>query len=191
MEIILSISCLIIALIATIAMIISYNQKKIEVLKVRLEEARKNIHYFLEKKEENLEKAIPVIVNSNKRKYGKKEILKDLIKKKNLKRDLFEKDRDLKEVKKEFLTLLEEDEKLQEKKEINEIYFDMIDIENDLTASKKYYNRIANKMEKEIQKFPRNLLKRLWKYEPSEKFDTKKEVDLEILKEEETSSPNN
>ena len=41
----------------------------------------------LEKKEETLEKALELIVNANKRKYGKKNILENLIKNKNIKLD--------------------------------------------------------------------------------------------------------
>lgn len=185
MEIVLSIGCSIIALSALVAIAITNAKKKIEIIDVRIEEALKNIEYFLEKKEEYLEKAIELIVNANKRKYGKKNILETLIKNKNIKRDLIKKDEDLKLDLKEFYTILEEDEKLTEKKEICEVYFDSIEIENDLNASKKYYNKFANIREKEFEKFPKNILKGFLNYKKLETFNTKKEETLEILKEQE------
>lgn len=184
MEIILTIVCLIITILSICAIIIISGKRKVDILKVRLEEAQKNIDYFLEKKEETLEKVIPLIIASNKRKYGKKTILEDLIKNKNIKRDFIKKDIDLKENLKEFYTLLEEDEKLQQNKEIYDVYFDSVEIENDLNATKKYYNKIADKWENEFKKFPANSLKSSFGYKKIEQFNTKKEEWLEILKEE-------
>ena len=63
MEIVLSSLCIIIAIIATFAIVITNAKNKVEVINVRIEEAKKNIEYFLEKKEENLEKAIEAIIN--------------------------------------------------------------------------------------------------------------------------------
>lgn len=185
MEIVLSSLCIIIAIIATFAIVITNVKNKVEVINVRIEEAKKNIEYFLEKKEENLEKAIEAIINANKRKYGKKNILENVIKNKNIKRDLIKKDEDLKFDLKEFYTLLEDDEKLTEKKEISEIYFDSIEIENDLNASKKYYNKFAELREQEFKKFPKNMLKGFLNYRKLETFNTKKEETLEILKDQE------
>ena len=150
-----------------------------------MEEAIKNIEYFLEKKEENLEKAIPLIKESNKRKYGKKEILENLIKNKNIKQNLYEKDKNLSNDLKEFKLLLEDDEKLLKNKEISEIYFESIEIENDLNASKKYFNKTVTKCDNEFKKFPKNILKNILKYKKEEKFTIKREQTLEILKEEE------
>jgi len=184
MEIVISIICILIALIALIYLIILSNKQSYQILVIRMEEAIKNIEYFLEKKEENLEKAINLIKDSNKRKYGKKEILESLIKNKNIKQDLYVKDEALRGNLKEFLEILENDEKLMKIKEINEIYFESIEIENDLNASKKYYNKIINRVENEFKNFPKNILKRILGYQKFEKFNVKKEQTLEILKDE-------
>lgn len=185
MELIICIICIIIVIVALLALIISTNKQSYQILVIRMEEAIKNIEYFLEKKEENLEKAIPLIKESNKRKYGKKEILENLIKNKNIKQNLYEKDKNLSNDLKEFKLLLEEDEKLLKNKEISEIYFESIEIENDLNASKKYFNKIVTKCDNEFKKFPKNILKNILKYKKEEKFTIKKEQTLEILKEEE------
>lgn len=187
MEIIFSIICLVIAGIALLTLIIVTNQQSYKISLVRINEAMKNIEYFLEEKEENLESVISIIKDSNKRKYNKKSILESLIKNKNIKQTVHEKDQNLKENLKEFINLLEDDEKLTKIKEINDIYFETIEIENDLNASKKYYNKIVNQMEKDFKRFPKNILKGILKYEPLEKFNTKKETTLEILKNEEKS----
>lgn len=184
MELILSGICVVIALAALFILVITYNRQKYQILQVRIEEAIKNIEYFLEKKEKNLMKAIPIIEDSNKKKYGKKEILSDLIKNQNIKKTLQEQDENLRKNLKEFTELLEDDEKLTKIKELNEIYFDGIEIENNLNASKKYYNKIAKKIDQEFAKFPRNIMKNILKYEKLELFNTKKEETLEILKEE-------
>ena len=185
MELIICIMCIIIVIVALLALIISTNKQSYQILVIRMEEAIKNIEYFLEKKEENLEKAIPLIKESNKRKYGKKEILENLIKNKNIKQNLYEKDKNLSNDLKEFKLLLEEDEKLLKNKEISEIYFESIETENDLNASKKYFNKIVTKCDNEFKKFPKNILKNILKYKKEEKFTIKKEQTLEILKEEE------
>lgn len=184
MELIISGICSVIAVLALIILTINYHHQKYRLLQVRIEEALKNIEYFLNKKEENLKKAIPLIKNSNKKKYGKKEILENLIKNTNIKQSLKEQDDSLRKDQKEFKLLLEEDEKLTKIKELNEIYFNSIEIENDLNASKKYYNKIVKKIDEEFKKFPNRFLKRILKYEKLEKFNTKKEETLEILKEE-------
>jgi len=184
MELILSGICIVVALAALFILVITYNRQKYQILQVRIEEAIKNIKYFLEKKEKNLIKAIPIIEDSNKKKYGKKEILSDLIKNQNIKKTLQEQDENLRKNQKEFAELLEDDEKLTKIKELNEIYFDGIEIENNLNASKKYYNKIAKKIDQEFTKFPRNIMKNILKYEKLELFNTKKEETLEILKEE-------
>lgn len=189
MELIICIICIIIVIIALLALIISSNKQSYQILVIRMEEAIKNIEYFLEKKEENLEKAIPLIKESNKRKYGKKEILENLIKNKNIKQNLYEKDKNLSNDLKEFKLLLEEDEKLLKNKEISEIYFESVEIENDLNASKKYFNKIVTKCDNEFKKFPKSVLKNILKYKKEEKFTVKKEQTLEILKEEEKKSP--
>ena len=185
MELIICIICIIIVIVAILALIISTNKQSYQILVIRMEEAIKNIEYFLEKKEENLEKAIPLIKESNKRKYGKKEILENLIKNKNIKQNLYEKDKNLSNDLKEFKLLLEDDEKLLKNKEISEIYFESIEIENDLNASKKYFNKTVTKCDNEFKKFPKNILKNILKYKKEEKFTIKKEQTLEILKEEE------
>ena len=185
MELIICIICIIIVIVALLALIISTNKQSYQILVIRMEEAIKNIEYFLEKKEENLEKAIPLIKESNKRKYGKKEILENLIKNKNIKQNLYEKDKNLSNDLKEFKLLLEDDEKLLKNKEISEIYFESIEIENDLNASKKYFNKTVTKCDNEFKKFPKNILKNILKYKKEEKFTIKKEQTLEILKEEE------
>lgn len=185
MELIICVICIIIVIVALLALIISTNKQSYQILVIRMEEAIKNIEYFLEKKEENLEKAIPLIKESNKRKYGKKEILENLIKNKNIKQNLYEKDKNLSNDLKEFKLLLEEDEKLLKNKEISEIYFESIETENDLNASKKYFNKIVTKCDNEFKKFPKNILKNILKYKKEEKFTIKKEQTLEILKEEE------
>lgn len=189
MELIICIICIIIVIIALLALIISSNKQSYQILVIRMEEAIKNIEYFLEKKEENLEKAIPLIKESNKRKYGKKEILENLIKNKNIKQNLYEKDKNLSNDLKEFKLLLEDDEKLLKNKEISEIYFESVEIENDLNASKKYFNKIVTKCDNEFKKFPKSVLKNILKYKKEEKFTVKKEQTLEILKEEEKKSP--
>ena len=185
MELIICIICIIIVIVALLALIISTNKQSYQILVIRMEEAIKNIEYFLEKKEENLEKVIPLIKESNKRKYGKKEILENFIKNKNIKQNLYEKDKNLSNDLKEFKLLLEEDEKLLKNKEISEIYFESIETENDLNASKKYFNKIVTKCDNEFKKFPKNILKNILKYKKEEKFTIKKEQTLEILKEEE------
>lgn len=184
MELILSGICIVVALAALFILVITYNRQKYQILQVRIEEAIKNIEYFLEKKEKNLMKAIPIIEDSNKKKYGKKEVLSDLIKNQNIKKTLQEQDENLRKNQKEFTELLEDDEKLTKIKALNEIYFDGIEIENNLNASKKYYNKIAKKIDQEFTKFPRNIMKNILKYEKLELFNTKKEETLEILKEE-------
>lgn len=186
MEVVMITICLTITFVAIIALVITHSQQKYKILQVRIEEALKNIEYFLEKKEENLKSAIPIIKKSNKKKYEKEEILPSLIKNQNIKQTLYEQDESLRKNLKELTQLLDIDETLTKIKELNEIYYSSIEIENDLNASKKYYNKIAKKIDDEFKKFPQKILKKVLKYQKLERFNTKKEETLEILKEKET-----
>lgn len=185
MEIIITIISILIALIALLLLFYISNKRSYEILVIRMDEAIKNIEYFLSQKEENLENAISLIKESNKRKYNKKDILSNLIKNKNIKQNLYEKDISLRKDLKEFLSLLEDDEKLLKNKEINEIYFESIEIENDLNASKKYFNKIASQCDENFKRFPQKFLKNILGYKEKQQFVVKKEQTLEILKDEE------
>ena len=49
MELIICIICIIIVIVALLALIISTNKQSYQILVIRMEEAIKNIEYFLEK----------------------------------------------------------------------------------------------------------------------------------------------
>lgn len=164
--IILIIIIIIILTLLGVYLIYKNKQEKNKLNNVRINESLKNIEILMEEKEKYLEESINLIKNSNKKKYNKKDILDSLIKNKSKKLDLYEQYEELQKSYKEFLNLIYDDKKLQEDKKINGIKYKLNNIENDLNASIKYYNKYI-----------------VLSNNKATKFNIVKEEEFEILKE--------
>lgn len=149
---------------------------------IRINEAENNIDILLLKKFHLLEKAIKIIEDSNS-KYLEEGLSDKLIKLKNKNGDNFEMNKELDIIKANYKDLLELDSKLDSIEEITNINFEMIDIENELKAAKKYYNKYIVPYNKLVKMIPSNIIAKIYHYEIKQEYYDEKIVDLEILKE--------
>ena len=113
---------------------------KYQFLILKMDEAENNIEILLEKRLELFKRSIPIIKESQK-KYKDSNILNDVFKLQQTKVNNFELNDNLNTLKKEFTELIELNKDLSELDKLSKIRFEMTDVENDLFASIKYYNK--------------------------------------------------
>ena len=79
--------------------------------------------------------------------------------------------------------MLDLNKKLSEIEALKNINEDLVDIDNDLTAAKKYYNDTVVLHNHLVQSFPSNIVAKLFGYQKKDFFKEEKIETLEILKE--------
>lgn len=155
---------------------------KFQVLKIKISEALNNMDILFEKKFSLLERCANIIKENNK-KYKEELLLDNLVKIKNQKIDRFDVNRELMIASRDYYGLLDLDTKLARIDSLKNINEDLIDIENDLNASKKYYNDSIVLYNKLVSCFPSNIVAKIFNYKKEEFFKEEKLETLEILKE--------
>lgn len=171
-----------VALLMIFVMIeISY-YNKFQLLYIKISEAFNNIDILFEKKLNLLERSIHIIKDSNK-KYKDVLILDNLVKIKNQKPNRFDLNRELMLALREYNSMLDLDKKLSEIEALKNINEDLVDIDNDLNAAKKYYNDTVVLHNHLVQSFPSNIVAKLFGYQKKDFFKEEKIETLEILKE--------
>lgn len=172
----------IIALIMVFVMIeISY-YNKFQLLNIKISEAFNNIDILFEKKLNLLERCVNIIKDNNK-KYKDEILLDNLIKIKNQKVDRFDLNRELTFALREYHSILDLDKKLSEIETLKNINEDLIDIDNNLNAAKKYYNDNVVLHNNLVNCFPSSIVAKLFHYKKKDFFKEEKIETLEILKE--------
>jgi LemA protein len=172
----------IIALIIVFIMIeISY-YNKFQLFHIKISEAFNNIDILFEKKLNLLERCVNIIRDSNK-KYKDENLLDNLVKLKNKKINRFDLNHELTLALREYYSLLDLDKKLSEIEALKNINEDLVDIDNDLNAAKKYYNDNVVLHNNLVKCFPSNLVAKICHYKREEFFKEEKIETLEILKE--------
>ncbi len=170
------------ALILIFIMIEINYYNKFQLLRIKVSEAFNNIDILFEKKLNLLERCITIIKDNNK-KYKDETLLGNLGKIKNKKLDRFELNRELMLALREYHSILDLDKKLSEIEALKNINEDLVDIDNDLNAAKKYYNDNIVLHNNLVKCFPSNIVAKLFHYEKREFFKEEKIETLEILKE--------
>lgn len=160
---------------------ISY-YNKFQVLKIKIGEALNNIDILLEKKYSLLERCVNIIKENNK-KYKEELLLDNLVKIKSKKIDRFDINKELMIASRDYYGLLDLDTKLANLDALKNINDDLIDIDNDLNASKKYYNDSIVLYNKLINCLPSNIVAKIFNYKKEDFFKEEKLETLEILKE--------
>lgn len=155
---------------------------KFQLLRIKVSEAFNNIDILFEKKLNLLERCIHIIKDSNK-KYKDIALLDNLVKIKNQKVDRFELNRELTLALREYYSILDLDKKLAEMESLKNINEDLIDIDNDLNAAKRYYNDNVVLHNNLVRCFPSSIVAKLFHYQKQEFFKEEKIETLEILKE--------
>lgn len=172
----------VIALIMIFIMVEISFYNKFQFLKIKISEAINNMDILFEKKFSLLERCANVIKENN-NKYKEDLILDNLVKIKNQKINRFDLNRELTIALRDYYALLDLDKKLSSIEALKNINEDLIDIDNDLNASKKYYNDSIVLYNNLVKSFPSNIVAKLFKYEKEEFFKEEKIETLEILKE--------
>lgn len=172
----------VIALIMIFIMIEISFYNKFQLLKIKISEALNNMDILFEKKFNLLERCASIIKENNK-KYKEELILDNLVKIKNQKINRFDLNKELMIALRDYHSLLDLDKKLASIESLKNINEDLIDIDNDLNASKKYYNDNIVLYNNLIKCFPSNIVAKIFKYKKEEFFKEEKIETLEILKE--------
>ena len=157
-----------------------YNQ--FQLLKIKISEAFNNIDILFEKKLNLLERTVTIIKENNK-KYKDAQLLDNLVKIKNKKLSRFDLNHELTIALREYQSLLDLDKKLSEIEALKNINEDLIDIDNDLNAAKKYYNDNIVLYNNLVSSIPSSIVAYLFHYKKEEFFKEEKIETLEILKE--------
>ena len=152
---------LILVLIILLIEVVYYN--KFQMARIRISEAENNIDILLQKKLALLERTVKIIEDFDP-KYQEDQILSGLLKIKNRKLNNLE-------------------SRLKEVESLNTINFDLIDIDNDLIAAKKYYNDTIISYNKLVKCFPSNFVALIFHYPRKEFYADEKVEIFEILKE--------
>lgn len=155
---------------------------KFQLLKIKISEAINNIDILFEKKFSLLERCTNIIKENNK-KYKEELLLDNLVKIKNQKINRFDLNRELTIALRDYHGLLDLDTKLANIDALKKINEDLIDIDNYLNASKKYYNDNIVLYNNLVKCFPSSIVAKIFKYKKEEFFKEEKIETLEILKE--------
>ena len=159
------------------------NYNKFQILKTKISEAFNSMDILFEKKSNLLERAINIIKDNNKQ-YKENLLLDNLTKIKSKKLDRFELNHELMLAFRDYKSILDLDKKIASLDNIKTINEELVVIDNDLNASKKYYNDNIVLYNNLVKCLPSNIVALLFKYKKKEFFKEEKLETLEILKDE-------
>lgn len=158
------------------------NYNKFQILNTKISEAFNNMDILFEKKANLLERAVNIIKENNEQ-YKEEIMLDNLTKIKNQTISRFELNHELMLGFRDYKGLLDLDTSLASLDALKSINEELLNIDNDLNASKKYYNDNIVLFNNLVKCFPSNIVAKLCKYKKLEFFKEEKIETLEILKE--------
>ena len=173
----------ILSLVIVFALVEVAYYNKFQVLTIKINEAYNNLDILFEKKANLLERAVNIIKENNKQ-YKEEILLDNLVKIKNQTLTRFELNHELTLGFRDYKALLDLDKKLSSMNELKVINDELLDIDTDLEASKKYYNDNIVLYNKLVKCLPSNIVAKIYKYEEKDFFKEEKIETLEIMKEE-------
>lgn len=147
--------------------VIIYNKFQVNI--VAINEAEASIDYVLRKKFDLLNKAIGVIKG-----YigSEKEVLEDIVKLRSRKLSNIELDSELDQSIKQFYDIAENYIELKASDNFLKLFGSVKDVEEQLEASRNYYNSKIASYNKLVRKFPSNMLAKILKYKTKQFFDS-------------------
>ena len=172
----------IVALIIIFIMFEINNYNKFQILNTKISEAFNSMDILFEKKANLLERAVNVIKENNEQ-YKEEIMLDNLTKIKNQTISRFELNHELMLGFRDYKSLLDLDISLSSLDALKGINEELLNIDNDLNASKKYYNDNVVLFNNLVKCFPSNIVAKINKYKVMEFFKEEKIETLEILKE--------
>ena len=159
------------------------NYNKFQVLKTKISEAFNSMDILFEKKSNLLERAISIIKENNKQ-YKENLLLDNLTKIKSKKLNRFEINHELTLAFRDYKSILDLDKKISAMDSIKSINEELVVIDNDLNASKKYYNDNIVLYNNLVRCLPSNIVALIFKYKKKDFFKEEKIETLDILKDE-------
>lgn len=155
---------------------------KFEQNKTKIKESFNNIDILFEKKCNLLERAINIIKENN-NKYKENMIIDNITKIKNNKLDRFQINHELTLAERDYKAILDLDKKISNIQAIKDINEELINIDNDLNGSIKYYNFNISVYNNLVKCFPSCVIAKIKGYKVKEFFKEEKLETLDILKE--------
>lgn len=176
---------IIVALVAIAVIFIMFeinNYNKFQILKTKISESFNSMDILFEKKANLLERAVNIIKENNEQ-YKEEIMLDNLTKIKNKTLSRFELNHELMLGFRDYKGLLDLDASLSKLDALKGINEELINIDSDLNASKKYYNDNVVLFNNLVKCFPSNIVAILCKCKKMDFFQEEKIETLEILKE--------
>lgn len=153
---------------------------RIKMCIARIDEAECNIDILLQKKYKLLEKGISSIGKI--KKYKEDQIIKEFNELDIKKYNNYSLNDILNKFEAEFRGYIDLDKKISEDDDVLDASFDLLDTNNELNASKKYYNRNTVKYNKLVKNFPSNIVAVIKNLKVKDFYSEEKVESLEILK---------
>lgn len=166
----------IVVVISFLFIIIIIFNNKFQFAVVKIEKAEEDISMYLQKKEELLNRAKPIISKEIK----KKDILTDL-ENISVDADNFEFHLILKKAYNEFFKLLDENEKLLKSKSLIGIIEELDNTEENIVGSIKFYNDTVVEYNKLVIAFPSNIIAFFKRFHKKSFYNNEKRENFEIL----------
>lgn len=179
MELLIFFIIAIVTVLAIILIVVVNTYNKFQFSMIKISEAENNIDILLEKKLDYIARFIPIIKDNSKedcRELDKVNLLK------SKKLNNFELNQQLDKYKKELHEILDTDETLSKVEIVTTLYAEFEDNEEELEASKDYYNDNVTIYNKLVHCFPSNLIAILFHYKHKDFYIDEKEEMFEILK---------
>ena len=175
---------IIIAVLIAIFIIIEVNNfNKFQRLNTKISEAYNNMDILFEKKANLLERAVNIIKENNEQ-YKEEILLDNLTKIKNQTLTRFELNHELTLGFRDYKGLIDLDTSLASLDSLKGINDELLNVDNDLNASKKYYNDNIVLYNNLVKCLPSNIVALIFKYKKKDFFKEEKIETLEILKDE-------
>lgn len=166
----------VIAILIAIAMILIIQTNKIKDLKENIKDAKKDISILLNKKY-NILNSVTKFLKTNYK------IELEMLEKSNLEEEYdIELDKNLNVLVGKFYEIVENDSKMKKEKKIDLFKINLKDIDENIYGLKSFYNDCVDTLNNLLGKTTYKLASVITKTKKYKKFDTKKEADLEILK---------
>ena len=161
---------IIIIILGIIGIIYINSYNKLQFLKTKIEQAENIADESLRSKYDNIVKINNIIKKTLK---NKKDYLKDYVELKDKKISNFELDRELVEATNTIQTLINDYENLENNHDIQEIIYEIKNIDEKLSAAKTYYNKNTTESNQLIRTFPSVIVAKIHKLKTKPYYDGK------------------
>jgi LemA protein len=169
----------IVILLAALILVFTIIYNRFQNAIIAINEAEASVDSELRKRFDILNKAVKVVKGY----IGhEKEVLENIVKLRSRKLSNFDLDKELNKSITEFSALHENYAELNSNENFLKLQENVYDIEEQVSATRKFYNNKVSNYNKLVRKFPSNIIAKLWKYKEKDYFEfEEKEVELKEL----------